>query len=115
MVPAAQLYIRVVAHAKSRCQRLGTPIKLEGGLHEVILHWLFLDSWTGRVPWRTEEHKVVKLLASDASQSRWGATLSLPGGAEITGDYFGEDLGAKDIAVKEAFALLSSLQAFSSH
>ena len=115
MVPAAQLYTRSVAHAISRCQRLATPIKLAGELREEILHWRFLDSWTGCVPWRTEEHKVVKLLASDASQSRWGATLSLPGGVESAGDYFSDNLGSKDIAVKEAFALLSALQAFSSH
>ena len=115
MVPAAQLYTRVVARAISRCQRLGVPIKLEGDLRAEILHWRFLDSWTGCVPWRAEEHKVVKLLGSHASQSRWGATLSLPGGVETTGDYFSEDLGHKDIAVKEAFALLSALQTFSSH
>ena len=115
IVPAAQLYTRVVAYPISHCQRLGTPFKLEGDLRQEILHWRCLDSWTGCVPWRTEEHKVVKLLASDASQSRWGATLSLPGGVEIAGDYFSDDLGNKDIAVKEAFALLSALQAFSSH
>ena len=84
-------------------------------MREEISHWRFLDSWTGCAPWRTEEHKVLKLLASDASQSRWGATLSLPGGVESTGDYFGEDLGGHDIAVKEAFALLKALQTFSSH
>ena len=114
MVPAAQLYTRVVAYPISHCQTLGTPFKL-GDLRQEILHWRFLDSWTGCVPWRTEEHKVVKLLTSDASQSRWGPTLSLPGGVETAGDYFSDDLGNKDIAVKEAFALLSALQAFSSH
>ena len=82
MVPTAQLYTLVVARAISRCQRLGTPIKLEGDLREEILHWRFLDLWKGCVSWRTEEHKVVRLVASDASQSRWGATLSLPGGVE---------------------------------
>ena len=87
-----------------------TRLKLEGDLRVEISHWRFLDSWTSCAPWRTEEHKVVKLLASDASQSRWGATLSLPRGVEFTGDYFGEDLRGHDIAVKEAFALLKALQ-----
>ena len=32
MVPTAQLYTRAVAHAISRPERLGTPIKLEGDL-----------------------------------------------------------------------------------
>ena len=115
MVPAAQVYTRAVAHAISRGQRLGIPIKLEGALREEISLWRFLDSWTGCAPWLTEEHKVVKVLTSDASQSRWGATLSLPGGVESPGDYFGEDQGGHDIAVKEAFALLKALQTFSSH
>ena len=92
MVSAAQLYTRVVAQAISRAQRLGASITLEGDLRKEISHWRFLDSWTGCAPWRTEEHKVVKLLASDPLQSRWGATLSIPGGVEFTGDYFGEDL-----------------------
>ena len=77
--------------------------------HSEILHLHFLDSWTGCVPWRTEEHKVEKLLASDALQSRWGTTLSLPGDVETASDYFSDDLGNKDIAVKEALALLSAL------
>ena len=113
MVPAAQLYTRVVAHAISRCQKQGTPIPLDGELREEILHWRFLDTWTGFVPWRTEEHKVLRTIASDASQSRWGATLSLPNGIESVGDYFGQDMDAKDIATKEAHALLCALQAFS--
>ena len=80
MVSAAQLYTQVVARVISRCQRLGAPIKLEGDLQAEILHWRFLDSWTGCVPWC----KVVKLLASNASQSCWDDSLSLPGGTETT-------------------------------
>lgn len=110
MVPAAKLYTRVVEYAISHCQRLGMPFKL-GDLRQEILHWRFLDSWTGCVPWRTKEHKVVQLCASDALQSRWDTTLSVPGG----GGHFSDDLGNKDIAVKEVFALLSALQAFSPH
>ena len=115
MVPAAQLYTQAVAHAISRAHGLGISIKLEGDLREKISHWRFQDLWTGCAPWRTEKHKVVKLLASDTLQSHWGAALSLPGGVESTGDYFGEDLGGHDITVKEAFALLKALQTFSSH
>ena len=54
MAPAAQLYTRVVAHAISHCQKQGTPIPLDGDFREEILHWRFLDIWTGFVPWRTE-------------------------------------------------------------
>ena len=78
MVPSH--YTRVVAHAISRCQKQETPIPLDGDLREEILHWRFLDTLTGFVPWRTEEHSVLRTIASDASQSRWGATLSLPNG-----------------------------------
>ena len=106
MVPAAQLYIRVVAHAISRCEKQGTPIPLDGDLREEILHWRFLDTWTGFVPWRTEEHRVLCTIASDASQSSWGATLSLPNGIVSVGDYFGLDMDERDIATKEAHALL---------
>ena len=60
MVPAAELYTRVVAHAISRCQKQGTPIPLDGDLREEILHWHFLDTWTGFVPWHTEEHRVLQ-------------------------------------------------------
>ena len=59
MVPAAQLYTRVTAHAISRCQKLGTPSPLKGDLREEILHWRFIDTWIGCVPWRTEERKVI--------------------------------------------------------
>ena len=113
MVPAAQLYTRVVAHAISRCQKQGTPIPLDGDLREEILHWRFLDTWTGFVPWRTEEHRVLRTIASDASQSRWGATLSLPNGIVSVGDYFGLDMDERDIVTKEAHAVLCALQAFS--
>ena len=57
----------------------------------------------------------MQTLASDASQSRWGATLTLPEGLIKTGDYFSQQLGDRDIAIKEAYALLYALQAFSSH
>ena len=115
MVPAAQLYTRMTANAISRCQRLGTPVKLEAELQAEIMHWRFIDTWSGCVPWRTEDHRVVQTLASDASQSRWGATLTLPEGLIKTGDYFSQQLGDRDIAIKEAYALLYALQAFSSH
>lgn len=113
MVPAAQLYTCVVAHAISRCQKQGTPIPLDGDLREEILHWRFFDTWTGFVPWRTEEHTVLRTIAFDASQSRWGAMLSLPNRIVSVGDYFGQDMDGKDIATKEAQALLCALQAFS--
>ena len=55
----------------------------------------------------------MRTIASDASQSRWGATLSLPNGIMSVGDYFGLDMDERDIATKEAHALLCALQAFS--
>ena len=92
MVPAAQLYTHVVAHAISRCQKQGTPIPLDGDLREEKLHWHFLDTWTGFVSWHTEEHRVLQTIASDASQSHLGTTLSLKNGIVSVGDYFGQDM-----------------------
>ena len=67
------LMVPAVGHAISRCQKQGTPIPLDGKLGEEILHWRFLETWTGFVPWRTEEHKVQKTIASDASQTPLGS------------------------------------------
>ena len=115
MVPAAQLYTPMTTNAISRCQRLGAPVKLEAELRAEIMHWRFTDTWSGCVPWLTEDHRVVQTLASDACQSRWGATLTLPEGLVKTGDHFSQELGDRDIALKEAYALLYALQTFSSH
>ena len=115
MVPAAQLYTRMTVNSISRCQRLGAPVKLETDLRAEISHWRFIDTWSGCVSWHTEDHRVVTTLASDASLSRWGATLTLLEGLIQTGDYFGQLLGGRDIATKEAFTLQYALQAFSPH
>lgn len=71
--------------------------------------------WTGFVLWRTEEHRVLRTIASDALQSHWGPTLSLPNGIVSVADYFGLDMDEKDIATKEGHALLCALQAFLPH
>lgn len=78
---------------------------------EEILHWHFVDTWTGFVPWCTEEHTVLRIIASDASQSRWGAMLSLPNSIASVRVYFGQDMDEIDIATKEVHTLLCSLQA----
>ena len=93
MVPATQLYTRMTTNSISRCQRLGAPVKLEAELRAEIMHWRFIDTWSGCVSWRTEDHGVVQTLASDASQSCWGATLTLPEGLEKAGDYFIQEMG----------------------
>lgn len=40
-----------------------------------IEHWLFLETWDGFLPWRSEKHTHVKLF-SDASRFAWGGALS---------------------------------------
>lgn len=87
---------------------ISVPIR---DLREEILHWHFVDTWTGFVPWCTEEHTVLRIIASDASQSRWGAMLSLPNGIASVRVYFGQDMDEIDIATKEVHTLLCSLQA----
>ena len=36
--------------------------------------WRFLDSWTGHISWKKEEHVALKV-STDASQSRWAAVI----------------------------------------
>ena len=44
MIPAAQLYTRVIANPIFRFQRLGTPVKLEEDLRAEIMQWQFIDT-----------------------------------------------------------------------
>lgn len=62
------LAISKVAHSSD-------PILLSGSLKLEIESWIFLDSWEGVVPWRSEfPHHIVPY--SDASPFGWGAVLT---------------------------------------
>lgn len=114
MFPAAQLYTREVAYAISHCQRLGTPFKLDGDLRQEgsLVFPGFVD-WM--CPLAHRRAQSCKALSLGCFAVPLGRNPISPGGVETAGDYLSDDLGNKDIAVKEAFALLSVLQAFSLH
>ena len=75
-----------------------------------MLHWRFLDSWEGFLPWRDERHFQVTLF-SDASFSGWGACFKLPGEALVEGrGYWDKTSRGYHIAAKETRALFNAVQ-----
>lgn len=114
MVPAAKLYTRQIARAISQFNSSTKPIPMTGDLRQEIEHWRFIDNWEGCLPWRKEEHSVLKVIFSDASLAQWGGVLSTPQGIRTAGDYFQGDAMSTDIAVKESYGLLYTIRAFQS-
>lgn len=108
-VPTARLYTREVNACISRGLRRS---KMTKELHAELLHWKFLDSWSGFSPWRQERHFTVNIY-SDASNSGWGGILSLPNDQEETRDYWSVEEKSASIAFKEAKALYNTLKMFS--
>lgn len=78
MVPAAKLYTRQIACTISQFSHCAKPIPMIGDLRQEVEHWRFIDHWGGCLPWRKEEHSVVKVIFSDASLAQWGGVLSTP-------------------------------------
>ena len=80
-------------------------------LRTEIEHWLFLETWNGFLPWRSEKHTHVKLF-SDASRFAWGGALS-PNAIEANvHDYWDASTIHADIATKETLALNNVLESF---
>lgn len=111
-VPAARLYTRACYRAIGAAAKFPRrPVKVLGDLRREIEYWRFLDSWTGYLPWFDERHRVVSSY-TDASNSGWGAKLSLePGKSLLMRDYWCLGDKGKPIAVREALALLYTLKA----
>lgn len=82
------------------------PIPMIGDLRQEVEHWRFIDHWGGCLPWRKEEHSVVKVIFSDASLAQWGGVLSTPLGIRTAGDYFNSEKTSTDIAVRELWPAL---------
>ncbi|KAK3707290.1 hypothetical protein QZH41_004234 [Actinostola sp. cb2023] len=110
-VPAAQLYTREIFAAIGGYSNSARSIKISGLLREEIEHWRFLDNWQECLHWPQEKHITIKI-SSDASNYAWGGVISVPGGSptEIR-DYWGVESRNLPIVVKEALALLYTLQA----
>lgn len=102
MVPAAKLYTRQIACTISQFSHCAKPIPMIGDLRQQVEHWRFIDHWGGCLPWRKEEHSVVKVIFSGASLAQWGCVFSTPLGVRTAGDYFNSEKTSTDIAVKRA-------------
>lgn len=106
-VPAARLFTNEINLAISRASRSARPVRLLGPLRAELEHWLFLESWEGFLPWRSEFHRQVTLY-SDASRFAWGG--SFPGAfPRCISDYWDHSSISYDIAVKETLALANVL------
>ncbi|KAK3737963.1 hypothetical protein QZH41_000765 [Actinostola sp. cb2023] len=114
LVPAAKLFSNAAYQAISRAHRSSTrQITISTCLRNELLHWKFLDSWSGFLPWKSEKHFCISLF-SDASHSGWGGCLTTPGqSAKESRGYWDEETRAQPIAVKEALALLRTLESLS--
>ena len=111
-VPAARLYTRSCYRAIGSASKSPSHlIRVSGDLRKEIEHWRFLDTWSGHLPWFDEQHRVLSSF-TDASNSGWGATLSLePGKSFPLRDYWSQEDRQKPIVLKEALALLYTLRA----
>ena len=110
LVPGAKLYANAVFHAISEASRSNKPIAVSGALKDEIIHWRFLDTWDGFLPWKEEKHSSITLF-SDASDVGWGGLIKIPGKEEqpIRG-YWDDSTRHLPIAVREAKALLFTLE-----
>ena len=64
LVPAAKLFSNAVYRAISHCNKASSS----QDLRKELIHWKFLDSWEGFLPWRDECHLHLSIF-SDASFS----------------------------------------------
>ena len=96
-------------------QRYGSSklITISGPFREEFQQWLFLESWSGCLPWRQEAHCQVKL-CTDASLFAWGCVFGPDTIAAVIRDFWPVDQHHLHINVKEALALANALDAFSS-
>ena len=104
VVAGALLFTREMNNAVSKALRTSRPIKLYEALREEISHWLFLRAWEDPLPWRDERHIRISL-ATDASASGWGGSVTLGDRTVETADYWTKEEQELDISVKEALAL----------
>lgn len=111
-VPGARLFINELNIAIAKGLRSSRPISVSGSLKDEIQHWLFLESWTGYLPWRQELHHQVKL-CSDASSFAWACTLGPNAHDAMIRDYWPADQRGLHINVKETLALVNALEALS--
>ena len=110
LVPGAKLYTNAAYQAISRACQSHRPTPVTGALRAELLHWKFLDSWNGFLPWKEEKHTSISLF-SDASNIGWGAVVRIPGKEDqrLRG-YWDESSRHLPIAIREAKAFLFTLE-----
>ena len=111
-VPGARFFINELNIAIAKGLPSSRPISVSGSLKDEIQHWLFLESWTGYLPWRQELHHQVRL-CSDASSFAWPCTLGPNAHGAMIRDYWPADQRGLHINVKEILALVNALEALS--
>ena len=110
-VPGARLFTNEINLAISRASRSSRALPLSVPLHREIEHWLFLKSWSGFLPWRSERHHQF-VMYTDASSYRWAGVLNPTAVHLYASDYWPVKILSSDIAVKEALALSNALSSF---
>ena len=101
--PGARLYTNEINMALSRASKSSRPVLITEPLRQEMEHWLFLKSWPGFLPWRSEIHNQF-VLYTDASSFAWGSVFEPSGIPVVASDYWPNDVLAFDITVKEALA-----------
>ena len=110
LVQGAKLYTDAVYNAISKASRSGKPIPASGAVRDETVHWLFLDSWDGFLLWKEEKHSSITFF-SDASDIGWGGLIKIPGKEDqLIRGYWDESSRVLPIAVREAKALLYTLE-----
>ena len=97
--------------AVSRASKSSRPVLITEPLRQEMERWLFLKSWPGFLPWRSEIHNQF-VLYTDASSFAWGSVFEPSGIPVVASDYWPNDVLAFDITVKEALALSNALKSF---
>ena len=78
-------------------------------LFQELLHWRFLDTWTGFLPWRPEYHYLIRVF-SDASNTGWGGILYFSSNIPTyVHSLWRDDERSVTIATREALALVKTL------
>ncbi|KAK3713859.1 hypothetical protein QZH41_001889 [Actinostola sp. cb2023] len=104
-------------HALEQLEQLADTARETGhkerknALRNELKHWHFLDTWKECLPWPRERHLVVNIF-SDASDFAWGGIIkTLDESPFSVHDYWTDSCRYYPIVVKEARALVMTLQA----
>ena len=113
-VPAAKLYTREMNLAISQGIMTEASIPMTGRLRDEVMFWRFLDTWQGKLAWKTERHLTISIF-TDASLYKYGGVICIDSKMVQVSDFWDGSMRKLPIMVLEGYALLSVLKAFKSH